>query len=67
MRRRSNRHADTPNLFSLRCDECDSLLVTTDSGYLACPRGHGKLIDQRDDVTLEPCGSLFDAFTPEEK
>ena len=41
MKRKSRRAA--PDLFSPRCSECGEYLITTESGYLACPRGHGKL------------------------
>jgi hypothetical protein len=29
---------------NLRCTVCQSFLVRTASGYLCCPRGHGKLL-----------------------
>jgi hypothetical protein len=48
MSRRKPR-AEEPNLFSLRCQECSAQLVSTPSGYLACPTGrHGKLIRDED-------------------
>jgi hypothetical protein len=44
--------------------ECGEYLVTTASGYLSCPKGHGRL--QLDAPPVEePCGSWFDA-APEE-
>ncbi len=56
---------DEPNLFALRCDECGRQLVNTESGYLACPMGHGRLaVDVMEDA--EPCGSLFDTMAHEE-
>ena len=41
---------------ALRCCECGEYLVRTDSGYLACPEGHGKLLCEEQ----EPCGSWFE-------
>jgi hypothetical protein len=32
-----------PDLFTLRCATCGAYLRRTESGYLACPNGHGKL------------------------
>jgi hypothetical protein len=42
---------------SLRCEECGRLLVRTPSGYLACPRGHGKLLTE---AVTEPEGDEDD-------
>jgi hypothetical protein len=44
-------HSTQPELFPpsleevsvLACGECGEFLVRTPSGWLACPRGHGKL------------------------
>lgn len=36
-----NRYS-APDLF-MSCKECGKLLITTSSGYLSCPKGHGKL------------------------
>ncbi len=47
---------DGPEVSDLACASCGELLVRTQSGYLACPRGHGRLISETD----EPCGSWFD-------
>ena len=41
---------------SLRCCECQEHLVRTASGFLACPRGHGRLL----------CESGFDT-TPDDE
>lgn len=41
MRRRKT---DEPDLFRPRCGECGKPLHRTESGYLACPDGHGKLV-----------------------
>jgi hypothetical protein len=30
-----------------RCRECGAYLVRTESGFLCCPAGHGRLIDER--------------------
>lgn len=54
------KQSNEPNLFALRCDQCMRQLVGTDSGYLACPIGHGRLIPDEPPGTEEPCGSLFD-------
>ena len=47
------------NLFDRRCEDCETFLERTPSGFLACPHGHGKLVaDVRGLVTrmqkLEP-------------
>ena len=63
------RKSEEPNLFALRCDECRRQLVTTPSGYLACPAGHGRLVIETDTPlpgAEEPCGSLFDVLPHEE-
>jgi hypothetical protein len=33
-----------PAAVGLRCPDCERHLVETESGYLCCPAGHGKLI-----------------------
>jgi hypothetical protein len=45
-----------------RCGECSAHLTRTPSDYLACPRGHGKLLQQAPDG--EPCGSWFEPDAP---
>lgn len=39
----------------LTCAECGCQLVRTD-GYLACPKGHGRLVE----IAPDPIGSWFD-------
>jgi hypothetical protein len=39
------------NLFTLRCETCNRYLVLTESGYWACPNGHGKLVIDTYDVS----------------
>ncbi len=34
---------EEPGLFSLRCEQCGEYLISTTSGYLCCPMGHGRL------------------------
>jgi hypothetical protein len=61
------RKPDEPDLFALRCAECQRQLVKTASGYLACPSGHGKLcLDDEPPGGQEPCGSWFDPDPLEE-
>jgi hypothetical protein len=43
----------------LACGECGEFLVRTPSGWLACPRGHGKLTGEAEPGE-EPCGSWFE-------
>lgn len=46
-----------PNLFGIACDVCSRQLVPTQSGYLCCPLGHGRLV-----ADVEPAqdgGGLF--------
>ena len=38
--------ANGPPLSALSCVTCGQPLVRTPSGYLACPRGHGKLLTE---------------------
>jgi hypothetical protein len=40
----------------LRCVECGAWMVETESGWLCCPKGHGKLLPQAE----EACGSWFE-------
>lgn len=30
----------------IACQACGSMLIETSSGYLACPNGHGKLLQE---------------------
>jgi hypothetical protein len=48
MARRPER--DQIELLSLFCCECGYPLARTESGFLACPLGHGRLIDDSDDA-----------------
>ena len=60
------RRAEEPNLFGIRCGECGRQLTRTQSGYLACPLGHGKLrVDDEAPEEPERCGSWFDPDGPE--
>lgn len=36
-----------------RCPECLEPLVLTPNGYIACPMGHGRLIEQTNDAPAE--------------
>ena len=54
------RKSSEPSLFALRCEECGEYMVSTESGYLACPRGHGKLALDAPPAE-EPDGSWFGA------
>lgn len=38
----------------LACVQCGALLVRTGSGYLACPAGHGKLLEEIGDAEKSP-------------
>jgi hypothetical protein len=52
-----------PDLFSLKCVECGEYLIQTESGYLCCPKGHGRLrIDAEADIPGENSGSWFDTL-----
>jgi len=53
-------YLDGPEESSLACSVCGEYLVRTQSGYLCCPRGHGKLLAEELPGD-EPCGSWFDA------
>jgi len=48
-----------PNLFALRCEECGEQLVGTESGFLACPRWHGKLVRDEACVVADEAETLF--------
>jgi hypothetical protein len=61
MARRPER--DWPILTSLRCSECGHYLARTESGFLACPLGHGRLIRESDD-DRDRCGSGFGEDLP---
>ncbi len=50
-----------PRETSLSCCECGQPLVETQSGFLCCPAGHGKLLAEE-----EPRGSWFESDTNEE-
>ena len=64
-RRRKHGATESDHLFALRCEVCGRCLVRTSSRYLACPAGHGKLIEGREpelgEIDEQPCGSWFDA------
>lgn len=64
MRRRKQHQ---PNLFAL-CQECGRAMEKTESGFLVCPAGHGRLHAEPrpDDDQPEPCGSFFDYDPVEE-
>lgn len=47
---------DGPELSALSCDCCGEPMERTPSGYLCCPRGHGRLIE----VASDDCNGLFD-------
>lgn len=47
-----------PNLF-MSCDECGKLLIETTSGYLTCPKGHGKLLIAEPDIPEADTYSMF--------
>lgn len=54
MARRIKRQPECqPGLFSPKCGECGRELVTTESGFLCCPMGHGRLVVEE----LTDCGS----------
>jgi hypothetical protein len=50
--------SDAPDS-DLACSVCGRLLVRTTSGYLCCPKGHGRLIAEEVD-DRDRCGSWFD-------
>ena len=47
----------------LGCQVCGDLLVRTESGFLCCPNGHGKLLIEA--VEDERCGRWFEDDLPE--
>lgn len=49
---------DGPELSTLSCGECGEPLERTPSGYLCCPRGHGRLIFEAID---DDASDLFDS------
>lgn len=44
-------------LWGLRCVTCDRLMIQTPSGYVSCPRGHGRLLQEAEAACEGP--SLF--------
>lgn len=59
---------DGPAESDLACQQCGEYLVRTQSGYLCCPEGCGRLIEAtvpRGTPDQEPCGSWFDVDTEE--
>lgn len=67
--RHSSRQAELPGLESaghgresgLSCCECGAPLVETECGWVCCPNGHGKLLDES-----EPFGAWFEDELPGE-
>jgi hypothetical protein len=47
-----------------RCAQCGAHLVRTESGFLCCPRGHGKLLIDSLDDDRERWGQWFEDDTP---
>lgn len=47
------RRAQGPDLFTPRCETCNRPMIRTESGFLACPMGHGKLHVE----TCDNCGT----------
>lgn len=45
---------------TLSCSVCGRSLVRTESGYFACPYGHGKLLSEEQPGPAEESGSWFD-------
>lgn len=64
--KRRKRDRDQLSLFGIKCEVCSRPLVPTESGYVACPNGHGRLCLDAESVSEEPCGSLFDTLAHEE-
>jgi len=57
-RKRKGKVHQELSLFSPRCEQCGEVMVVTESEYLCCPRGHGKLhLDAPPEG--EACGSWF--------
>ena len=55
------------HLFGVRCEDCGHFLERTPSGWLACPNGHGKLVQESDDDPQpddDRWGSWFDDDPP---
>ncbi len=48
----------TAEVLGLHCCECGAGLVQTESMYLCCPNGHGKLLTEA--PAEEPCGSWME-------
>lgn len=42
----AKRRAQGPDLFTPRCETCDRSMIRTESGFLVCPMGHGKLASE---------------------
>jgi hypothetical protein len=63
VRSRQGRLFDTngPPLSALSCVACGRPLERTPGGYLACPRGHGKLLTEAIDDERPPGPWLDDA------
>lgn len=53
------RREASPDLFSLRCETCNRYLVRTESGYMACDRGHGKLLIEAPEIPEADTYSMF--------
>jgi hypothetical protein len=47
---------DGPALSGLSCVECGEPMERTPSGYLCCPKGHGRLLEAIDPPAAEPSG-----------
>jgi hypothetical protein len=47
-----------------RCVQCGAFLVRTESGFLCCPRGHGKLLIDSFDDDPERWGRWFEDDAP---
>jgi hypothetical protein len=56
MKIRNRRGRVAADLFTLRCAECDCVLVRTSADFMACPSGHGRLqlIDVEESDSAEP-------------
>lgn len=49
-----------PDMWSLRCEQCNRYLIMTESGYWSCPLGHGRLIvDSYEAAQDQPAGSFL--------
>ena len=49
----------------LGCEVCGDFLVRTESGFLSCPNGHGKLLIEAVEDDDERFGRWFDDDLPE--